>query len=97
MPRLAQRISANEILDILNQQYLNVTDIKKVASVSIERARQIRNSISQKLEDENYFVPTNLIPTESLIDYLHLNLNYLKKISKNFNYEKGVNLYEKEA
>ena len=81
MPRVVKRLTPKEILNILNKQYLNVVDIKKIASVNIENARKIREEITGNLKADNYFVPDKLIPSESLIKYLNLNLNYLKKLS----------------
>ena len=83
MPKLSKRLSAAEILTLLDKQYLNTEDIKKIACVSIDKAREIRNEITRNLKEKNYFVPDKLIPSESLVDYLNLNLNYLKKIAKN--------------
>lgn len=85
MSRIAKRLSSKEILNILNKQYLNVTDIKKIASISIEDARKIREEITQKLKYDGYFVPDKLIPSESLVKYLSLDLSYLKKLSNNCN------------
>ena len=85
MSRLAKRLSSKEILNILNKQYLNVTEIKKIASISIKDAREIREEITQRLKHDGYFVPDKLIPSESLVKYLNLDLSYLKKLSNNCN------------
>lgn len=81
MSRSVKRLSPKEILNILNKQYLNIVDIKKIASVNIDNARKIRNEITERLKADNYFVPNNLIPSESLVKYLNLNISYLKKLS----------------
>lgn len=91
MARMSVRASANEMLDILNKQWLDTKDIKVLASVGIEKARKIKNEIISKLEDENYFLPNGLVPSEKVVEYLNLNVKYLKKIAK----DAEVKKYEK--
>ena len=82
MPRQAKRISANKMLEILNKQWLDTKDIKALASVGENRARDIKKEIAKELLQENYFLPTGLVPSEKAIQYLNLNVSYLRKVAK---------------
>ena len=84
MAKIPMRLSAKEILDILDQQWLDTKDIKNIACVGIKNAKKIKEEITKriKLEDENYFLPNGLLPTDKVIEYLNLNINYLKKIAE---------------
>ena len=88
MARMSVRASANEMLDVLNKQWLDTKDIKLLASVGIEKARKIKNEIISTLEDDNYFLPSGLVPSEKVVEYLNLNVKYLKKIAKDSEVQK---------
>lgn len=72
-------LSAHEILDILDKYYLNIEDIKKVACVGRNKALEIRKEIEKICYLDNIKIPTGLIPADKLIDYLGINISYLKK------------------
>lgn len=82
MSKIAKRYSANEILKILEKQWLDTNDIKILASVSTNQARSIKKEITIQLKEEQYFLPNGLVPNERVVDYLKLNIKYLKKIAK---------------
>ena len=46
--------------------------------------------LRKQLEQDNYFLPTNLLPMDKVVEYLKLNIPYLKKVS-NFE-EKSIEL-----
>lgn len=78
--RVANRSSTEDMLEVLNKQWLNVKDIKVLASVSLDKARKIKNEIIIELENQNYYLPTGLVPSEEVVKYLKINVSYLKKI-----------------
>ena len=88
MARMSVRASANEMLDVLNKQWLDTKDIKLLASVGIEKEKKKKNEIISALEDDNYFLPSGLVPSEKVVEYLNLNVKYLKKIAKDAEVQK---------
>lgn len=82
MGKIAKRVSVADMLEILNNQWLSSTDIKKLACVSLVRAIKIKDEITADLISKNYFVPNGVVPCDSVVKYLNLNINYLKKISE---------------
>ncbi|MBQ6546500.1 MAG: hypothetical protein IJL74_00685 [Bacilli bacterium] len=77
-----EKLTANETLDLLNKQWADTNDIKKLACCGTNRAGLIKQEIKQQLGDK-YFLPKGLVPMDKLFDYLNININYLRKISKN--------------
>lgn len=83
MPRIPMRSTASEMLETLNKQWLDTKDIKILACVGLRRAKEIKDDISETLKNEKYFLPNGLVPSEKVIEYLNLNIKYLKKIANN--------------
>lgn len=81
MARIPKTYTAKEILNILNKQWLNTKDIQIISGTGIEKARQIKKTISKQVQNEGYYLPDGLVPVDKTIEYLHININYLKKIS----------------
>lgn len=81
--RVVERLPASEILKLLDKQWLTTNDIRQIASVGLANAIKIKNKIINKIleKDKNYFLPKGLVPTSEVVDYLHLDIKYLKKIS----------------
>jgi len=73
------RLSAAETLDVLNKQWLDTSDIQLILSVGQTKARSIKNDIRKDLIENKYYLPNNLIPTEALVKYAHISIEFLKK------------------
>lgn len=84
MARIPKRASVNDILEVLKKQWLDTKDIKILASVSLTKAREIKNQIILELTngEKKYFLPQGLVPNEEVVKYLNINVKYLKKISE---------------
>lgn len=75
-------LSAEQTLKILENQWLTTSDIKKLACVGSSKVTDIKKAIIDKLhkEDENYYLPAGLLPTDKVVEYLKINVKFLKKI-----------------
>lgn len=82
MARIPNSASINEMLDVLKKQWLKAQDIKILASVSLRKAYLIRNEITEDLKKQNYFLPNGLVPSNKVIDYLKLDIKYLRKLAE---------------
>lgn len=84
MARIPERASVNDMLEVLKKQWLDTKDIKILASVSLTKAREIKNQITLELTngEKKYFLPQGLVPNEEVVKYLNINVKYLKKISE---------------
>lgn len=82
MARIPERVSIDEMLEILKKQWLDAKDIRKLGSIGYQKALKIRKEITEELEERNCFVPNGLVPNECVVKYLNINLKYLQKISQ---------------
>lgn len=76
------RLTATETLELLNNQWATTTDVKRLASVGTNKSLDIMKSIREDAENKGYYLPRGLVPMEMVIDYLKINVGYLKKISR---------------
>ena len=85
-------LSATETLEIIKKQWLTTSDLKKLACVGNNRVAEIKKAIIDKLheEDKNYYLPSGLLPTDRVVDYLKINIKYLEKISNKKEERKNV-------
>lgn len=82
MGRIPQRASVNEMLKILQKQWLDTKDISILACVSLNKAREIKKKITSEIESRDCFLPPGLVPNEEVVSFLNINVKYLKKISE---------------
>ena len=76
-------LSAEETLKILENQWLTTNDLKKLACVGTTKVSEIKKAIIEELhkEDKNYYLPAGLLPTDKVVEFLKINIKYLKRIS----------------
>ena len=74
--------TATEMLDTLQKPYLSTKDISILASVGINKATEIRNKIIKELKEKKILFVNNLLPNKEVVKYLHIDINYLKKIER---------------
>lgn len=76
------RLSAEEILVLIQKQWASTSDIQKIGSIGYQNALAIRKKITSIVENENYRLPYGLVPMAMVVQYLKIDINYLKKVSK---------------
>lgn len=82
------KISVNELLDTINNQWASTQDIMKIGCVGKNQALKIKKEIKSKLKLEGYFLPKNLVTMEGVLDYFKISINHLKKINE---CQRGIN------
>lgn len=75
-------MSSKELLKIIDSQWATTKDIMQIGSIGKNQALKIKNEIKHKLQADDYFLPNNLIPMESVLNHFKININYLKKIAE---------------
>ena len=81
MKKSKEKLSAQEILDLLNLQWADTETVMKLGSIGSNKALYVKKVIRESLEAEGYFLPRGLVPMDKLVDYFKINVSYLKKIS----------------
>lgn len=78
-----RRITAKEMLEIVSQQWATVYDIQKIGNCGKNQAQKVKKEIKEKVKNDlNKDLPRGLVPMEQVVDYYHININYLKKVTK---------------
>ena len=83
--KIIPSLSAKDTLEILDKQWLTTNDLKKLACVGTNKVKELKKSIIEMIHKEdgdNYYLPSGQLPTDKVIKYLKINVNYLKKIAK---------------
>lgn len=81
MKKIDKPLSASEILERISSQWANKRDIMDIAFVGDNTAGNIANSIRTELENQGYYLPKGVVPMDKLVEYLKINVKYLKKVS----------------
>lgn len=80
--KVTNSISAKETLELINKTWADKHDVMKLASCGENSAEKIKKDLTDILAQEGYVLPTNKVPMDRLVQYLKININYLKKVSK---------------
>lgn len=71
-------MTAKETLEILNKQWCSSKDIKIIAETSQKNAQEIKRKIKNNLEKKGYLLPSYLVPTTAVIEYLKIDIEFLE-------------------
>lgn len=83
MPKKKEKpLTAQETLDLINKQWATNQDIQKLAYVGYSKARVIKKEIENELVEKGYRISHGLVPMDKVVEYLKINVNYLKRIAK---------------
>ena len=78
-------MSCIELLDILSKPWANVNDIMKITNCGRDSAIKMRDTIIEEIHKRGKEVPkgkTIVVPMQSIVEKLNLDLDYLTKIAK---------------
>ena len=74
-----QPLPAIEILSILDRYWINTKDIKSIACVGVDKANKIKREVEHLCELEKMKLPYGFVPADKVVDYLKINIKYLKQ------------------
>lgn len=78
-----KKYKASEQLEAMASQWATNDDIRIIGGVGINRAIQIRKEIEELVKSDGYRLPTYaVVPMEYVINYFHININYLRKLAR---------------
>lgn len=81
-------VTAEEALEILNKPWYTAEDIMKLSGYGENKAAKVRKEINEKLINEGFNVLDKYVPTDRLLKYFSINIEYLKTISDLINRNK---------
>ena len=78
-----KKYTASEQLQAMTTQWATNKEIKVIGGIGINKAIDVRKEIEQQVKKDGYRLPKQaVVPMEYVIDYFHININYLKKLAK---------------
>ena len=93
MNKPERKLKPEEILHILDNQWLDTKDVMLVGFIGTGTARKIKKEITDDLLSHGIKVPRGLVPADKIIEYFNINLDYLREFAK----EKSMPLNLRES
>ena len=79
---------AKDILNLIAKPWANTQDIMSIGSVGRGTALEIKRKIRIESELNGLFLPKNLVKMEDVVKFFDLNINYLKRVKEEADFEK---------
>lgn len=73
--------SAKKILEIISKQYCTTSDLMVLTNSGKNTCLKLKRQLKEQLEQENYFLPKSVLPMDKVVDFLKINIPYLKNVS----------------
>ncbi len=73
-------ITAKETLDIISKQWCNSQDFSILSNTGKNKTLKLMKDLRIRLEKDNYFLPSNVLPMDKVVEYLDLNISYLNQV-----------------
>ena len=83
-----KNISAKNILEIISKQYCTTSDLMILTNSGKNTCLKLKKQLKEQLEQENYFLPRSVLPMDKVVEFLKINIPYLKKVA---NIQEGNN------
>lgn len=76
-----ENLTAKDTLKLIAKQWCSSQDFSILSNTGKNTTLKLMRELRKQLEQDNYFLPTNLLPMDRVVEYLRLNITYLKKVS----------------
>lgn len=78
-----KKISAKDMLELITgTQYVGTKDICLLGSCGRAKAQTIIKEIKTNLDTKGFYTPARLVPTEYVVNYFNIDVDYLKQLVK---------------
>ena len=75
-------MTASETLKLIAKQWCSLSDLMKLAGVGRNNALYIKSTIKKRLENENYYVLSNEVPMQEVVNNLNIDIPYSQDRTK---------------
>ena len=75
-------MKANELLELLSQQWCSLNDLVKICKCGKNKALIVKNRIKNELLEEGYILPSRSLPMNAIVDKLKIDIEYLEKCQR---------------
>lgn len=76
-----KQLPAKDILKVISKQWCCSQDFMILSNTGKNTTLKLMKELREQLEQQNYFLPTNLLPMDKVVEHLKLNVAYLEKVS----------------
>ena len=77
---MTKSLTAEETYKIVKKMWASTEDIKKLGCIGNNKALKIKREIRNKMVDEGYVIPRNLVDMQLVVDYFKLDLNKIERL-----------------
>ena len=78
-----KKYTASEQLQAMTSQWADNKAIRIIGGIGLNKAIDVRKEIEQQVKNDSYRLPKQaIVPMEYVINYFHININYLRKLAK---------------
>ena len=78
---MAKSLTANETLQIIQKLWATTEDIMKLGCCGTNKAQRIKSEIRNKMVDEGYAVPRNMVDMKLVIDYFRIDEKRIRRFA----------------
>ena len=76
-------MNTKEMFDLISKQWCTTEDLKKITGLGKNSALKLKSKIKKDLIDKGYSLPNKLLPMYEVVNYLKIDVDYLKYFSEN--------------
>lgn len=76
-----KQLPAKDILKVISKQWCSSQDFMILSNTGKNTTLKLMKELREQLGQQNYFLPTNLLPMDKVVEHLKLNVAYLEKVS----------------
>lgn len=73
-------MTAKETLSLVSKQWCDLEDLTKLTELGRNNVLKIRRDIKKYIEEKGYMIINNKLPMCEVVNYLKIDINYLKKM-----------------
>lgn len=77
-----ESLSAKEFLEIVSKPWCSSQDFRKLSNTGKNKTLKLMKELRYQLEQDNYYMPYNMLPMDKVVEYLNLNFTYLNMVNK---------------
>ena len=75
-------MNAQETLKLITKQWCTLSDLMKLLGCGRNKALIVKKDIKDKLLKEGYYIPSNNLPMQAVVDELKIDIDKLERIIK---------------
>ena len=76
-------MNTREIFDLISKQWCTTEDLKKLTGLGKSSTLKLKSKIKNDLINKGYFLPNKLLPMYEVVNYLKIDVDYLKYFNEN--------------